>query len=515
VVLVDGVRIGSATLGQTDLSTISLAQVERIEVLRGPGSSLYGADAVGGVVLIVTRRGVGEASVDARAARGGLGSEEAEFGVSGARGSFDYAAAVSREASKGISAIAPDDANGYFNPDRDGFARRSAQLRLGFAAAPGQRLGAVLLDSRMRSMYDSAEFPPPTFAPDPSGDYRSRLHNRSAALDYRGTLTPWWTTSLQFSHQHDDAISGLQDPSRYRTTRRQWTWQQALRLADAHQLVVALEHQQQRIAAPYDAPRQTDRALVVGYAGRLGPLKLQLDLRHDDNSAWQGVDTGKLGAAFEFAPGASVRAVVGTAFRAPSFNELYFPQFGVATLKPERSQSIELGLNWRDGDSSAGFTLFRNRVRDLIAYEPDRSFCPAGSDYDNGCARNVDRARLQGASLQAAHRFGALSLRGSLAVTQVELPRRATHQASVHAEWTHAAWTFAASALGVGERRDGATDVAPYDTADLQARWRFARQWQLEARLLNVFDRQYETVRDYPGLPRQTWVGLRYAGAGF
>ena len=522
VVLVDGVRIGSATLGQTDLSALSLAQIERIEILRGPGSSLYGADAVGGVILIVTKHGAGAAVLDAHVARGGLGSSELDLGVSGTQGGFDYAANVSRESSAGISAIAPGDANGYHNPDRDGFARRSAQLRLGWALASGHRVGLSLLDSRLHSMYDSAEFPPPTFAPDPSGDYRSRLHSRSAALDYRGTITPQWTTTLQLSAQGDDASSGALDVSRYRTARRQLTWQHAFAVGADQQLVAAFEHQAQRIVAPYDAPSQHDNALVLGYAGRIGPVKLQFDLRHDANSAWGGVNTGKLGAAFEFVPGASVRAVVGTAFRAPSFNELYFPGFGVAALSPERSRSIEFGINWRDDDSAAAVTLFRNRVRELIAYEPDRSFCPADPAYDFGCARNVNRATLQGASFEAMRRFGEFSLRGNLdfldarnAVTRERLPRRASHQAGATAEWTHDVFTLSATALGVGQRRDGATDLAPYDTADLQARWRFARQWQFEAKLLNVFDRQYDTVRDYPGLPRQAWIGLRYAGGGF
>ncbi len=522
VVLVDGVRIGSATAGQTDLSSLSLAQIERIEVLRGPGSSLYGADAVGGVVLIVTKRGEGEPAIDARLARGGLRSSEGSLGVSGAQAGFDYAVGLSREASDGISAISPGDSNGFYNPDRDGFVRRSAQLHLGWALASGHRIGAGVLDSRLQARYDSAEFLPPAFAADPSGDYMSRLHTRSSAVDYRGAITPQWTTTLQLSQQSDDAALGALDISRYQTSRRQWTWQNAVALAEGHQLVLAVEHQRQSVDATYDAPNQTDNAQVLGYTGRFGPTKLQLDLRHDNNSAWGGVNTGKLGVAFDIAPGASLRTVAGTAFRAPSFNELYYPGYGVPTLTPERSRSIEFGLDWRDEDASAGLTLYRNRVRELIAYESDRSLCPPATEYDSGCARNVNRATLQGANIEAARRFGALALRGSLdaldardAATGQRLPRRATHQASAAADWTLGSWIFSASALRVGRRRDGATDLAAYETADLQARWRWARQWQLEAKLLNAFDRRYDTVRDYPGWPRQAWVGVRYAGAGF
>ncbi|MEO8525277.1 MAG: TonB-dependent receptor plug domain-containing protein, partial [Caldimonas sp.] len=123
LVLVDGVRVGSATLGQIDLESLSPAQIDRIEVLRGPASSLYGADGVGGVVQIFTRRGDGSPRVSGGVAIGGYRSRHGDLGVSGAHGSFDYAASLGRDSSRGVSATRPGAQFGVFNPDDDGYSR--------------------------------------------------------------------------------------------------------------------------------------------------------------------------------------------------------------------------------------------------------------------------------------------------------------------------------------------------------------------------------------------------------
>ena len=161
-------------------------------------------------------------------------------------------------------------------------------------------------------------------------------------------------------------------------------------------------------------------------------------------------------------------------------------------------------------------------MRDLIAFEFDRTFCPADPAYDFGCARNVDQATLQGATLAARHRTGAVAWRATIdfldaqdEATGERLPRRAAHQASFGAEWTGGPWSTSADLLHVGARPEGGTQLPAYLTADIQARYRVAPKWRLEARVLNVFDRRYEAVRDYPALGRQAWLGIRYDGLGF
>jgi vitamin B12 transporter len=524
LVLIDGVRIGSGTLGQAALEGLSLAQVDRIEVLRGPGSSLYGADAVGGVIQIFTRRGEGPARWSGRAAVGGYGSREGNLGVSGSRGPVDLAASVAHERSDGTSTLRPGDQFGNHNPDDDGHRRTSGQAQLGWTPATGHRLGLNLNASRLNSQYDASEFLAPDFLPDATPDFRNRLNTQVLAADYRGALTKDWTTTVQLSRNDDRLRSGGTVTSRFETQREQLSWQNAIALGERQQVIALVEYLEEaaRSSSYAQAEKRDNKALALVYSGGFGKHEVQLDVRHDDSSVYGSVDTGRLGWSYQIAAPLRVRALVGTTFRAPSFNDLYFPGYGVDSIEPERGRSAELGLNWQQGASSAALTVYRNRVRDLIAYEPDRSFCPPDESFDFGCAANVDRARLQGATVDLGHRFGAWSLRATLDYldatdldTGEQLRRRAHHQESVHADYRQGPWSGGVSLLSVGSRPDDGVTLGGVTTIDLRAAWRFAAQWQAEAKLLNATDRDLEPARDYQGLGRQAWVGVRFDGVGF
>ena len=523
VVLVDGVRIGSATLGQAEFEALSLAQIDRIEVLRGPASSLYGADAVGGVVQIFTRRGEGGLRVTASAAIGGERSRQGAAGVSGAVGAFDYAASLGRDSSRGVSALYPGDQFGSYNPDRDGYARNSGSLQLGYALAPGHRVAVHALETNLHSQFDSVQYLPPDYVADPSPDFRNRLVTRVTSADYRGVVNALWTTTAQLSRSVDDLTSGAAMPSRFVTRREQGTWQNALTLGAGQQLVVAYERLSERAAADgfTTEPKRRNDAVVVGYSGSLGRHALQADLRRDDNSDYGGNTTGRLGYAFTVLPGLKLRALAGTSFRAPTFNDLYYPGYGVATVRPEKGRSVEAGVSWQGDTNSASATVFRNRVRDLIGYQPDRAFCPTDPAFNFGCAGNVNRARLQGATFAGSQRWGGFAVRASVDLLDAKdadsgrrLVRRAAHQETLVADFDAGPWRIGASGLFVGSRPEGGAVLGGYGVLDLRASWRLQRQWQLEAKLLNALDHRIEPVRDYQGIGRQAWLGVRFDSVG-
>jgi vitamin B12 transporter len=524
VVLIDGVRVGSATLGQAQFEGISLAQIDHIEVLRGPGSSLYGADAVGGVVQIFTKRGEGPPSIAANAAVGSYRSYEAGLGVSGAQYGFDYSASLARDSSRGVSTLKPGDQFNNYNPDADGYKRDAALFKLGYKPAAGHRIGLSWKSSRLNSQYDASEFlESNNFEPDNKPDFRGHLKNDVVSLDYRGVITPAWTTSAQLAHNNDDLLSGGTVLSRYRTQRDQLTWQNAWAPVAGQQFVLAFEHLTEKAhgEAYLSDVKRDNNALVLGYTGEFGAHVLQADVRHDDNSVYGNNTTGRLGWSTEIAKNLRVRALAGNTFRAPSFNELYYPGYGVDSLTAERGLSIELGLTWRDAGSELAATVYDNRVRDLIGYEPDKLNCPPGPAYDFGCARNIGNARMQGATLSGSHRFGNWRIAGTFDVlnaqdldTKQRLVRRAAHQESLSADYDMGAFSVGAAVLAVGARPDGTARLGAYETLDLGARWRFAPQWQLEAKLLNATGRQIEPVRDYASLGRQAWVGVRFDGTG-
>lgn len=519
VVLVDGVRVGSATLGYAALEGLGLAPVERIEVLRGPGSSLYGADAVGGVVNVITRSGSAGLQLDARLAVGGYGSREASAGVRGAAGGWDYAATLSAERTDGVSALRPNDQFGNYNPDRDGSTLDAAQLRVGFAPATGHRMGLTLLRTSLNTQYDSAEYTPPTYMPDASPDFRTHARTTVAALDWRGPLAAGLQGSARASRSVDDARNGGNQTDRFRTTRQQVQAQVAWQTGVLGQLVAALENNDDRATSTsYTAGAQRrNSAVALELTGRAGAFSWQADLRRDHSNDFGSVTTGRLGGGVTLLPGLRLRALAGDTFSAPSFNDLYYPGYGVATLRPERGQSLEVGLNWHNAHSEAAATLWRNKVRDLIGYDSNPAHCPADPSYAFGCAGNVNRARLQGTTFSGAHRLGAVKLRAQLDLLEAHdqasgerLPRRAAHQGSLGADWTVANWTLGADVLNLGRRPDGGKTLAAETTLNLSALWRVAPAWTLQAKLVNATDRDLEPARDYQGLGRQAWLVLRW-----
>jgi vitamin B12 transporter len=409
---------------------------------------------------------------------------------------------------------------GVYNPDDDGFTRYGFAAAGGYTWQPGQRIGLSYTASRLRSQFDSAEYPPPNYLPDASPDFRNRLSTQLTTLQYQGTLSAEWTNLLRASYQTDQLQSGANVVSRYDTTRRQFTAQTTWTPSAQQQWVMALDLLTESIhSSDYAAPDRDNTGLIAGYSGRFGAQRLQADLRWDHNSVYDNQTTGKLGWGIDLDEAWSMRAVAGTAFRAPTFNDLYFPNFGVATLQPERSRSVEAGLSYKAEQTSVSGTAYYNKVSDLIGYQSDPAQCPAG--YNFGCAGNTSRALLQGITLQGLQQWGHFQF--TLALdwlnakdldTDQTLPRRAANQQTFAVDWNEGPWQLGGTVLRVSQRPDAGVLLPAYALLNLNARWRFDRVWQVEARLQNAFDTDYQPARDYQDAGRQFWLGLRYDGRG-
>lgn len=523
LLLIDGVRVGSATLGTPELEALSLAAIERIEVLRGPASSLYGADGSGGVIQVFTRRATGKPAVAARVAAGGHGAREASVNGSAVVGDWDLSAGTSRERMAGVSALRPGDPFGNYNPDADGFDRRTAQARVGWTPVAGHRLGLSALDSRLTSRFDSAEYPPPDYAPDSAPDFKNRQHSRLAAGHWTARWNDAWTTTVRLASQRGELVSGASTTDRYLTERTQVDVEAAWRIGPGQRWVLALADVAERAeSSAYPGPfDRRNRGYVSAYSGSWGGLDVQADLRHDDNTAYGGVNTGRLGLSMPVGAGWRVRALAGNSFRAPSVNDLFYPGYGVLGIRPERSRSVEVGVDGRWLGTQLAATAFRNRARNLIGYQPDAAQCPADPAYAFGCAANIGRARLQGLALTASRRQGAWEARAVVdflsandELTGQRLARRASRQGNLSLAYDAGAWNLGATALHVGSRPEGAATLRAYTTIDLKAQWRISPGLWLDARLLNATDEDYEPARSYQSMGRQAWLGLRWEWAG-
>jgi vitamin B12 transporter len=503
LVLIDGLRIGSSTDGATALEAIPLEQIDHIEILRGPASSLYGADAIGGVIQIFTRRSDGAFSANASAGYGTYRSALASGGVAGGDGPWRFALQAGVRKSAGFNAIGNPD-NFSYNPDRDGYRDDSASGSVAFRFAPDQELSAQFLRSRENAQFDAG----------PGFDDRTITTLSSYSIASRNRLASFWMSKLEAGEGDDDSLTQTGfGPSRFKTRQRQYTWQNDFALAQGA-LAVAFERREEHVDgdAGFPVTERNTNAVVGVWQWRDGPQALQANLRHDDSSQFGGRTTGALAYGYALGGGFRMSASYGTAFKAPTFNDLYFPGFSNPALRPETAHSAEAALRYAAGGLSAGVVAYRNRVRDLIVFECDAAF--------NCAPQNVADATLEGVTLELEARRAEFVIRASADFQRPEddasgnlLPRRARRHASIGAAQSWGALRVGAELIASSERFDDAANtrrMGGYATVNLTADYALAAGWTLFARFDNALDKHYELAADYNTPGASVFAGVRY-----
>ncbi len=504
ILLIDGVRYGSATTGTPAWDNIPLDMIERIEILKGPASALYGSEAVGGVVQLFMRKGAAGAAGFNPYASATLGSEQYRqlaAGFSGASGNFSYLLGVQKTREAGFSATNARAPFGNFNPDRDGFDQDTLNASVALQLSPAWKLDAGLLHSSSLSHTDDG----------PGRDTRYKGLSSVARTGVEGLLRPGWKTQLRYSQSVDSSqaveAAPSQFPSLFKTTQYQTTWQNDIDTP----LGVALAGAE-RLTQQVDSTTRfamTDRRLAsyfAGLNGSAGRHSWQANVRHDDNSQFGGATTGFAGYGLGLAPAWRVNLSQGTSFVAPSFNQLYFPGFGNPGLQPERGRNTDIGVTWSAAGQTVKLVHFDNRIRGFIT--------------GTTVAANVPRARIDGWSLAYDGAVGALALRASVdvldprnEVTDKRLPRRSASQARLGADYAARGWTYGGAILRVGSSFDDAANLVllgGYTTADVYADHALDKSWRIQARVNNLTNRHYETILGYNQPGRGVFVTLRY-----
>lgn len=514
VVLIDGIRIDGQSTGGARWENLPLSLIERVEVLKGPASALYGSDAIGGVVQIFTRQGSGRPQLDLGLGGGNLGQAKAEVALSGGTAAFDYAGSLSVDRGTGFN-VYTNAAARSFNADRDGWRNYTGSLRLGGRVAEGQRLELIALKSRTDAGYDAGR----------TADDRSITESLAAKLSLKSTWSEAFSTQLAAGQSEEDYETKPGSPYLTKTRIRSASLLGFYRINGQHQLNGLLERREDRLVnADLTAGGRSTRsqnAVGLSYLGTLDALTLQAHGRHDDDSEFGGIDTGSVGAGYRLGSGWRVMASVGNAFRAPTLYQrgsVYGPNTtlpGVEELRPERAYNREAGLSWAQGGFDFALTAFHNRVTDLIA------FGAAGTCRSTlGCYSNVARATLKGASLKGGAQLGPVRLSATAdfldptdANTGRVLQRRAKRFGTLRAETTLSAWTLGASVVGSGARFDDAanrTRLGGYGLLNLDAQLAIAKDWRLQLNVDNAFNRDYQTANFYQQAPRTWFVSLRY-----
>ena len=503
-VFIDGVRVDSQSTGGASWQTIPLAQIDHIEVLRGPAAAVYGSDAIGGVIQLFTRKGDGALKPSTGIGFGTHNTKKLDAALSGSSGAIDYSFGFARETSSGF-----DSQSGTtHNPDKDGYRSESANAKLGFQVSKAQRVELSALTSDINSQYDAYGY----ILAGPVDDH-SRLKLTAVGLNWLSQWRDTYSTRLSVTDSRDRYET---TPSYYltETNLRSYLFQNKFQLGK-HLLSATLERREDHLTnAPINADRSQD-ALALGYGWTNQSHTLQLNLRRDQDSAFGAYTTGSAAYGFALTPQWRATASAATAFRAPTLYQL-FSEYGVSTLQPETSRNLELGLRYAKGAAYFGAVVYRNRVSNLISFG---AAGPCASAY--GCYTNTAQAEYTGLTFSGGQQLGKVNFYASLDLqdprdltTGKLLARRAHQYGTLGADTRVAAWIVGTEAQFSGYRYDDAantTRLGGYSLINLHASTPLSKDWTLFARVNNLTDKSYQLANTYTTPGRTFYTGLRWA----
>jgi len=509
LVLIDGLRAGSSSAGSTSLEAIPLDQIDRIEILRGPASSLYGADAIGGVIQVFTKRPQGTSfTPNFSAGYGTYNTGAVSAGFAGTSGPVRYALQAGGRTSDGFNAIVNPD-NYSFNPDRDGLSTANLSANLAWTWASGQELALQYFGNRLNSQFDGGA---------PYFDDRTITTVQAWSASSRNRINDLWTSLLTAGQGSDNSESQTSyDNSTFKTTQRQYFWQNDLALPIGA-LGVILERREEHLATDADfatIQRNTNSATGV-YQLRADAFSLQANLRRDDSNQYGGKTTGGIALGYKLSPSWRVTAGYSTGFKAPSFNDLYYPGLSNPGLVPETSRNVEVGAYWTAAAGELRWEAraigYHNQVSQLIVFECDASF--------NCAPQNVDRATLEGATLGLDLTWRDTRVTASIDLqnptddaTGRLLPRRArTHgavQVLQQAGPVQLGLEFVASSLRYDDAAD-AVKMGGYGIVNLTVEWPFTKGLTLLLRGNNVFNKNYQLAADFATGGSTVYASLRW-----
>ncbi len=506
---VDGVRVdsqdGLMLGGGVPWSLVPVAQIDRIEVLRGAASAVNGSDAMGGVIQIFTRRGASDFSPFVNFGVGSFNQKKLEVGFSGAQAGWDYALSIGREDNDGFN-TRPDLVH---TPEHEASASRSGSLRLGYQLSTVHRIELTALDSQLDSQY----------VPWNGGaDINVKSNLSTAAVNWSAQWSDAYSTRLSLSQSRIAKSDNA--PNDFKTDLQTALFENSLRMG-AGTFTAVLEQRQDDFDAkattwdPAFKGSRTQNAVALGYGANYGKHAVQVNVRQDNDSLFTSKQTGALAYAYSFAPSWRAKASTGTAFRVPTLEQIYGP-YGDAKLAPESNQNHELGVSYASPEHSFKAVVYRNDISNMISSSQTLSTCSAGFF----CYYNVGQASIRGMTLSGVQRIDAYEMRASLdaldpvnSVTGKTLSLRARKTLTLGLDRRAAAWRLGGELQAVGERFDNAanTIVLPgYALLNLHGSTQLAKDWQLVMRLDNAADVQYQQVGQIATPGRTFYAGLQW-----
>lgn len=508
LVLIDGIKVGSATSGTTAFENIPIEQIERIEIVRGPRSSLYGSEAIGGVIQIFTRKGNGGGVRPNFSLGGGsYGTINGSAGLSGSSKQAWFNLNASGIGTKGFNACNGSNDAGCFTtePDRDGYRNVSGSARAGYRFNNGLDIEANFLQSDGKTLFDG------------SFVNKSEMTQQVFGGTARYSPTDMWRVSLIAGRSREDSdnFKNTTFQSQFNTRRDTVSFQNDLTFGTHHLATVGLDYQNDQVDSTSDfaVTSRNNWAVFGQHQATFAQHDVQLSLRHDKNEQFGSRVTGGTGWGYSISDNLRVTANFGTAYKAPTFNELYFPSFGNANLRPEESRSYEFGTNGKQDWGNWSLNVYETRINDLIAFDAS-TFAP----------NNIDQARIRGLEAVVNTQIKNWLINSNLTFLDPEnnssgsnrgniLPRRAEQSFRIDTNRQYGKYLVGAMLLAEGERYDDLANtrkLGSYVKFDLRSEYEINKNWRLQGRIENLFDKHYETAAFYNQPGRNFFVTLRY-----
>ena len=528
IILIDGLRVGSSTTGTSAIENIPLSQIEKIEIVRGPVSSLYGQDGIGGVIQIFTKKGKKGFHPYISAGYGRYKTKEVAAGVSAGNESTSFALNLAGMNTDAFSAFVPNDskASNTQNIDKDNYKNRSVSSSLSHQFNEDIKIDFQYFLSTGKNMFDNrfANFDA-TYI-----DYKDKTKQEAYSATLTGNITDYWESSLKVGkssdlysaqQKYDNKIFQYNEGEidKYETSEYQLALQNNINL-NYGSLVLLYDFLKEEIdtTQPYDKTSRTNNGFVVGYNIQHEKHTIQTSLREDFNSQYDNETTGSVGYSYQINPAWRISSSYGTGFVAPSFNYLYWASgtsaLGNPDLKPEKSQNIEASLRYEDSSSSISLTGYQNTIDDFIIY----SYISSGNRENT---RNIKEAKIQGLTIAADKFFGNFQAKGSITTespknkeSDENLPRRANLYGSANFNYYFQDWIFGLEQIGSGSRYDDAANnekIEGYMITNIVTNYVFNEKFTINVRLDNALDKNYALA--YEG-PQSSTTGYVYQTPG-
>ena len=536
VILVDGIRLSAATTGFTAIEHIPLSQIEKIEIVRGPASSLYGQDAIGGVIQIFTKKGLNGFKPYVGIGYGSYNTSNFQSGIRGGNDQTSYAINFSTINSDGFSAFVPNSANSSnsINLDKDGYKNYSLSSSLNHKINQDYEIDLQYFSSKGKNQFDNRYA---SSSPSFHGNYRNEIKLETYAMNLRGQINKSWQSNIKLS-QSTDKYLDLQKNNKdtyvdedgvtdlYKTTQDQFSWQNNFTLPKGSiNLIYDLLNQRIKTTDLYEKTQRTNHGFMVGYNLLENNHNFQSTLRKDFNSAYEDAITGNIGYAYALNSNWTVSSSYGTAFVSPSFNYLYSLAdsyaLGNPNLKPEKSKNIEASARYRDDSSTLSLTIFQNKIDDFIIYSN-----PGFITGSRTTTQNLNKAEIQGLTISGDQFLGHFQIKGSITTqsaknedTDLYLPRRAKTFGNINLNYYIGYWNVGIEEIFSNSRFDDKANtvkLSGYSITNMVADYKFNENLNLNFRLNNVFDKDYSLAAEgasgfrYQTPGRSLFANLRY-----